>query len=174
MFGPFENVDNGTEIGVGSIVLANVAPNPTAILAVAFENDEGDPDQTLGKIREKAAQGVQQLQSVIASSAASSPDGPGISPAEAASSVAGMITGPFKELLPAGVVSLLGLDDDYIGQDVALVLQRPEEVGTKPPIGEFRGKPFNEKIEIGVGDEGSYALFFDVFVDSSAMEPILL
>jgi hypothetical protein len=173
MFGPFENVGNGTEIGVGSILLGSGPPNPTAILAVAFENDEGDPDETARKIREKAAQGVQQLQSVIASAAASSPSGPGISSEDAASSVAGIITGPFKEVLPAAVVSLLGLDDDYIGQDVALVLQRPEEVGTKPPIGEFRGKPFNEKIEISGGDEGFYALFFDVFVDSSVMEPIL-
>jgi hypothetical protein len=174
MFGPFENVVNGTEIGIGSILFAGGAPNPTAILAVAFENDEGDPDQTLEKIRAKAAQGVQQLQSVIASSTASSANGPGISPAEAASTVAGIITGLFRELLPAPVVSLLGLDDDYIGQDVALFLQRPDEVGTKPPIGEFRGKPFNEKIEISGGDEGSYALFFDVFVDSTRMESILL
>jgi hypothetical protein len=68
---------------------------------------------------------------------------------------------------------LLGLDDDYIAQDVALVLQRPEEVGTKPAIGEFRGKPFNEKIDIFGGDEGFYTLFFDVFVDSSVMKPIL-
>jgi hypothetical protein len=173
MFGPFENVENGTEIGVGSLLLASGAPNPTAILAVGFENDEGDPDKTARKIREKAAPGVQQLQSVIASSAASSPDGPGISQSDAASSVAGIITGPFKELLPAAVVSLLGLDDDYIGQDVALVLQRPEEVGTKPAIGEFRGKPFNEKIDIFGGDEGFYTLFFDVFVDSSVMKPIL-
>jgi hypothetical protein len=60
-----------------------------------------------------------------------------------------------------------GMEMFHIGQDVALVLQRPEEVGTKPPIGEFRGKPFNEKIEISGGDEGFYTLFFDVFVGST-------
>jgi hypothetical protein len=171
-FGPFENVENGTEIGIGSTLLAGGAPNPTAILAVAYENDEGDPNRTANNIRQKAAQGVQQVQSTIASSAASSADGPGISDAAAASVVAGIIIGPFRDILPASVVSLLGLDDDYVGQDVALALQRPEEVRTKPPLGTFRGKPFNERIEINGVGEGRYELFFDLFVDSSVLRQI--
>jgi hypothetical protein len=164
-FGPFEGVETGTEIGVGSTLISSAAPNPTAILAIAYENDEGDPDETARKLREKAAAVVQQVQSLIAADAASSADGPGVGTAAGASAVGSFISGPIGGLLAAGVVSLLGLADDYVGQNVALVLQRPDEVHTMPELGKFRGNSFNVHIRIDGRDEGHYELFFDMHVE---------
>lgn len=163
-FGPFENVATGTEFGIGSTLLSGAPPNPTTILAVAYENDTGNPDETARKLREKAAEVVQQAQSLIAASAAGAADGPGVGTAAAAGAVASIISGPIGGILATSAVALLDLGDDFIGQDAALLFQRPEEVGTRNPIGTFKGKPFNERIAIDGGDEGSYELFFDVVV----------
>ncbi len=166
-FGPFENIKKGSEIGIGATLLSGRPLNPTTILAIAYENDEGDPDETAKKLREKAAEVVQQAQSLIAASAAGAADGPGIGTPAAASAVAGLISGPIGGLLAGAIVSAFGLGDDYVGQDVALLFQNPDEVGNKKPIGTFRGNDFNVQIAIDGGDEGSYELFFS-FIATNA------
>lgn len=171
-FGPFENVKAGTEIGIGATLLSGRPLNPTTILAVAYENDEGDPDETAKKLREKAAEVVQQAQSLIAASASGAADGPGIGTAAAASTAAGLISGPIGALLAGAIVSLFGLGDDYVGQDVAMLFQNPDSVGNRKAIGKFRDNDFNVRIAIDGHDEGSYELFFFFMATNEESHPL--
>jgi hypothetical protein len=164
-FGPFENTDKGSEVGVGEVVSPpDMAPNPLAIRVAAYENDEGDPDETAEKIQEEMVKLAQQAQSFAAAAGAGAADGPGVGPS-AAAGAAGLLAGPLGAMAAVGIVSLFGLGDDFIGQDVALVFQRPDDVSTPPPLGEFRGNSFNKKLDINGGDAGGrHELFFDVQV----------
>jgi hypothetical protein len=161
-FGRFEGVDSGTEIGVAELLIQKVAPNPMAIRVVAYENDHGDPDETAKKIQDEVIKLSQQAGSLA--SAAAAADGPGIGPAAAAGTVGGIAAGPIGALIAAGIVSVLGLGDDFINQAATLLFARPEDVGTPPTIGQFRGIDFNRKINVNGGDEGEYDLFFDILV----------
>ena len=71
-------------------------------------------------------------------------------------------SGPLGRLTAAGVVAAFGLDDDFIGQAIALVFIRPEDVTSPPSVGVFADAPFNTSIRINGAGEGEYKLFFDV------------
>lgn len=162
-FGPYENTDQGTEWGVGEVLVDGIAPDPLAIRVMAYENDEGDPDETAKKIQAQMVTLAQQAQSLAAASGAAAADGPGIGPSATAGAV-GLVSGPLGALVAVGIVSALGLGDDFIGQDVALAFTRPENVGIPPSLGSFRGNSFNARVNIDGGNQGHHELYFDIVV----------
>ena len=164
-FGPFENTDEGTEVGIGEVVShPSMAPNPVSIRVAAYENDSGDPDETAKKVQAAMVELAQQAQSLASAANADAADGPGVGPS-AAAGAAGLLAGPLGALAAIGIVSLFGLGDDFIGQGVATAFQRPDDVGTPLALGEFQGNSFNRKIDINGGDdEGHHELFFDIQV----------
>jgi hypothetical protein len=169
-FGPFDNTDAGTERGVGEFLATALSPNPLAIRVAAFENDEGDPDETARNLQAKMVELAQQAQSAAAASGADAADGPGIG-TTAAAGAAGLLAGPLGSLLAIGVVQVLGLGDDFVGQDVALAFTRADNTTTPPSLGQFRGNSFNAKTDIDGGDEGHYELFFDIAVENHTTSP---
>jgi hypothetical protein len=160
-FGPFENTETGRRLGIGEKLIQNAAPNPLGIRVQAYENDEGDPDETAKELQEKLVELSKEAASLASASGAEAADGPGVGPAAAAG---GVLAGPLGALLAVGVVKGLGLGDDFIGQGMTLAFQRPESVKTPDEMGKFEGVPFNAKIDIDGGGEGKYELFFDIHV----------
>jgi hypothetical protein len=162
-FGPFENTETGTEALVGDLLIGDIVPNPLSVKVVAYENDAGDPDETARQLQEKLVELAQQAQSIAAASGADAADGAGIGPSAAAGAV-GLLAGPVGALLAIGLVEVLGLGDDYIGQSALLAFTRPENGGTPPELGRFQGQAYNGRVEIDGRGEGHYELFFDVHV----------
>ncbi len=161
--GPFENTETGTEIGSGAmIIIDNLSPNPLSIRVAAFEKDEGDPDETARKLQEKMVELARAAQSIAGASGAEAADGPGVGPTATAGAV-GALAGPLGSLLAVGIVQLLGLGDDYIGQDSQVLYAKPELVGQDPPrLGSYRGQDYNVMLDIDGRGEGHYQLFFAV------------
>ena len=162
-FGPFENTETGTETGVGVFLANGIAPNPLSIRAQAYENDHGDPDETAKALQQQIVELAKVAQSTASGSGADAADGPGIGPAATAGAV-GLLAGPLGSLLAVGIVSVLGLGDDWIGQGVVLAFTRPEQGGTPQQQGMFQNNPYNAKIDINGGSEGHYELYFDIHV----------
>jgi hypothetical protein len=127
----------------------------------AFENDQGNPDDTAKKIQDEIVKLSQQAASLA--SAASAADGAGEF-AAGAGTVGGIAGGPLGAIVAAGIVLALDLGDDFIGQSVAVLFPRPEDVGTPQTKGQFQGNDFNQQIDITSEEEGQYELFFDVHV----------
>jgi hypothetical protein len=164
-FGPFENTDAGEQIGVGELLIQGASPNPMAIRVAAYENDEGDPDETAQKLQEKMVEISNQVASIASASGADAADGPGVGVGATAAGVGGVLGGPLGALAAAGIVAALGLGDDFVGQAALVQFARPEQAKTPDSQGDFAGSPFNAKITISGGDaEGAYELFFDVHV----------
>lgn len=167
-FGPFEKVDAGTVIGVGAFLKDKLVPNPTTIRVVAYENDEGDPDETAKKIQDEIVKLSQQAQSLASSgadaAAADAADGPGIGVGAAAGTIGAIAAGPLGALVASAIVSVFGLGDDFVGQNAAQLFMSPDNVGTPPTLGQFQGTDFHSKITVGGNDEGAYDLFFNVLV----------
>lgn len=172
-FGPFSNIETGSEIGVGTILADRFPPNPLSIRVEAFENDQGDPDETARKLQEKLVKLAQQAQSIAAASGADAADGAGVGPSAAAGGVAGVLSGPLGALLAVGAVEALDLGDDWVGQGVTLAFTRPEEEYTPQEMGRFQNIPYNARVEINGGAEGHYEFFFDVAVTGFNPENIL-
>jgi hypothetical protein len=162
--GPFENTETGREIGSGAtFTLDNLTPNPMTVRVEAFEHDHGDPDETARKLQEKFVELAKAAQSIAGASGAGEASGPGIGPSVAAG-VVGALGGPLGTLLAVGIVQMLGLGDDYIGQGSRTLFTEPELIGVTPPRqGSFQGQDYNVMIEINGGAEGHYQLFF--FID---------
>ena len=163
-FGPFENTGVGTESGDGGSLANGIAPNPLSIRVVAYENDRGNPKTTAENLQAEFVKLAQQAQSIAAASGADAADGPGLGPAGAAGGLAGIVAGPLGALVAVGVVTLLDLGDDFIGQDATFVFSRPENALTPDKLGDFRGMPFNARADVDGGKEGHYELFFDISV----------
>jgi hypothetical protein len=162
-FGKFEGIDTDDEIGIVELLIGGVAPNPMSILALAYEQDDGDPDETAKKIQDEVVKLSQAAGSLA--SGAEAADGPGVGLAAGAATVGGIAAGPLGALAAAGIVSVLGLGDDFVGQSASLLFARQEDVGTPPKQGQFQGNDFNHKININGDEEGEYDLFFDVLVE---------
>ena len=162
-FGRFTGVDSGDEIGFGEVLIEKVPPDPMTILAIAYENDDGDPDETAKKIQDEVVKLSQEVGSLA--SAAAAADGPGVGPAAAAGTVGAIAGGPLGALAAAGIVSILGLGDDFVGQAAMVLFELQDDVGMPPNQGQFQGNDFNRKITINGDDEGEYELFFDVVVE---------
>ncbi len=162
-FGRYEGVDTDTEVGVAELLIDKVAPNPMAIRVMAYENDFGDPDDTAKKIQDEVVKLSQEAGKLA--SAAEAADGPGVGPSAAAGTIGGIAGGPLGALLAAGIVSALGLGDDFINQSIALLFTRPENVGEPPTQGQFQETDYNRKINVNGGDQGIYDLFFDIHVE---------
>ena len=162
-FGPFSNIETNSEVGVGAFLVDGIAPNPLSIRVAAYEHDHGDPDETARAIQAKLVELAQAAQAAAAGSGADAASGPGIGPASTAGAV-GLIAGPLGALAAIGIVSLLGLGDDWIGQGVSLAFNRPEKAITPTEMGQFQGIPYNVKVGINGGSEGVYELYFDIHV----------
>jgi hypothetical protein len=162
-FGRFTGVDSGDEIGFGEVLIEKVPPDPMTILAIAYENDDGDPDETAKKIQDEVVKLSQEVGSLA--SAAAAADGPGVGPAAAAGTVGAIAGGPLGALAAAGIVSILGLGDDFVGQAAMVLFELQDDVGMPPNQGQFQGNDFNRKITINGDDEGEYELFFNVVVE---------
>ena len=170
-FGPYDNVDTGTQRSVAEFVITKddlIPPNPTALRVSVFENDEGDPEETAEAIQQKMVEISNEVSSLAGAAAGASgadaASGPGVGIGATASTVSGVLAGPIGALAAAGIVAGLGLGDDYVGEGAILAFNRPELATTPEPQGNFNGAPFNAKIEIRGGDEGSFDVFFDVLV----------
>lgn len=161
-FGRFENVNTGTEIAVGEVLIKGVPPNITGLRVLAFENDFGSPDTTAKEIQAMAVTLSQQAGAFAAGAAAA--DGPGVGPAAAAGTVGGIAAGPIGAAIAAAAVTALDLKDDFIGQSAKVLFLRPGELGTAPTKGVFRDTPFNHMVSIDGQDNGEYEFYFDVQV----------
>jgi hypothetical protein len=159
-FGPFENVETGTEISVGDLLIDDIAPNPLTIRVQGYERDHGDPDQTAKNIQEEVVKLSKEAENIAG--AAGAADGPGIGQAAAAGTIGGIAGGPLGALVAAAIVAALDLGDDFVGQNARLHFLHPNDVGTPPVLGQFQGNEFNDKIVLKGGDEGEYELFFFV------------
>jgi hypothetical protein len=163
-FGPFEGIDTGDEVGVEELLIQSVAPNPLAVRVMAYENDDGDPDKTAKNIQDEAIKISQEVAKLA--SAADAADGAGAGPTAGGATIGGIIGGPLGALAAAGVVALLGLGDDFVGQDAAVLFVHSDDVGNPEVQGQFRGADFNKKISVDGDSEGAYDLFFDVRVQT--------
>ena len=85
--GKFTGIDSGDEIGINQILIGGVPPDPMSILAIAYEQDFGDPNETAKKIQEEVVKLSNEVGSLA--SAAAAADGPGVGPAAAAATVGG-------------------------------------------------------------------------------------
>jgi hypothetical protein len=139
-----------------------------SIRVLAYENDRGDPEETAKKIQEEIVTLSQQASSLA--SAASAADGPGVGVAAGAGTVGAIAGGPLGALVAAAIVEVLGLGDDFVGQNADILFLHPDDVGTPPIRGKFQGKlDFNSEIVVGGGEEGKYTLFF--FVQTLLIDP---
>jgi hypothetical protein len=162
-FGPFENVNTGTVITDGSLIVDKIAPNPMAVKVSAYENDRGDPDETAKNLQEKLVELSKAAALAEGGSGADAADGPGMGAAGAAGAAGGAIAGPLGALAAAGIVAVLGLGDDFISQDAALAFI--DEIKTKEPHEHLTpDAEFNTKITLDGQDEGIYEVFFDIQV----------
>jgi hypothetical protein len=162
-FGPFENVETGTVVTDGSLIVDKIAPNPMAVKVSAYEHDRGDPDETATKLQETLVELSRAASSAAAGSAAAAADGPGVGPAGAAATAGGIIAGPIGALAAAGIVASLGLGDDFISQGAALAFV--DEIKTKEPHEHLTpDAEFNTTIRLDGEAEGVYDVFFDIRV----------
>jgi hypothetical protein len=162
-FGKFTGIDSGDEIGINEILVSGVPPDPMSILAIAYEQDFGDPDETAKKIQEEVVKLSNEVGSLA--SAAAAADGPGVGPAAAAATVGGIAAGPLGALAAAGIVTVLDLGDDFVGQTAKSFFELQNDVGTPPLLGQFQNNDFNVKININGDEEGEYDLFFHVLTE---------
>lgn len=163
-FGPFENVDTNTEMGFGDLLIDNVAPNPMSIRVIAYENDHGDPDKTAKNIQDTVVMLSQQAGAAAAGAGAEAADGPGVGPAALAAGVGGVAAGPLGALLAAGIVSTLGLGDDFINQTAFMLFEHSNDVGSPSKLGQVQHMDYNRNANVNGGDQGEYDLYFQILV----------
>lgn len=163
-FGPFENIETGTQVGVGTLLIEKISPNPVSVRVSAYENDQGDPKATAEALQTKLVEISNEVASIASASPADAADGPGIGVGATAAGAAGVLAGPLGALAATLIVDSLDLGDDFIGESVRVLFARPEQTGTPKAQGDFTGNPFNLKIDINNSTEGQYELFFDVHV----------
>ena len=161
----FEGIDTDDEVVQLEDLLVGVPPNPLTIKVMAYEFDHGKPDETAKNIQDKFVELAKEGEKIAGASGADSASGAGIGPAAGAATLAGIVAGPFGALAAAGIVFLLGLDDDFVGQNATGAFQIPERIVTTPPdLGELQGNPFNAKVVIDGDSEGAYELYFAIHV----------
>jgi hypothetical protein len=164
-FGPFQNVETGTLVTVGEIIVSELTPNPLSIRVHAYENDHGNPEETAKAIQEKAVELSKAVAAAAGSTGADVADGPGAGPGAIAAGLGGVLAGPIGALGAALIVEGLDLGDDHIGERAVVEFARPEKIGTPPKQGDVQpGMEFNAKVDIDGGDDGVYEVFFDVVV----------
>jgi RNA polymerase sigma factor (sigma-70 family) len=155
-----------TASGEGALLIEEHAPNPAAVRVTAYERDFGDPEETAKRIQEEVAKLSEQVASLAAP--ASAADGPGIGAGAVAAGAGAIAAGPLGALLATGIVSTLGLGDDFIDQSLATLFGRPEVVGTPAPMGVFENNEYNVQLTLDGQGRGRYEVFFDVHVKDSA------
>jgi hypothetical protein len=143
-FGPFENTNKGSTLGIGEFLVKDIAPNPLAIRAFAYENDRGNADETLDKLQKQLVELSKQAEAIASASGAAAADGAGVGTVAGASSLSAIVAGPLGAIVALGIVTVLDLGDDFIA--------------------DFETTPFNTKIRINGGDDSAYELVFDVHV----------
>jgi hypothetical protein len=163
----FENVDKGTEQGPGAFLVKLGTPDPMALRVVAYENDQGDPNETEKKIQSKLVELSNEAGAVAG--AAEAADGPA---AGAFAAAGNALDGPLGSVIAIAIVGIFGLGDDYIGQSSKILFMRPDEVKTPPKIGKFQGNDYNVAIIVDGKGEGKYELYFDVQVFDITPTPL--
>ena len=167
----YENIETDTEVSESAFLNDTVLnANPFNIHVAAFENDQGDPEETAKTIQNKMIELAKAGQALAAGAAAA--DGPGIGPAAAAGGIVGILSGPLGAVVAFVIVALLGLGDDYI-QEGGTSAFDDQEVEPKEPdeLGEFKEKPYNAMIALDGGSEGEYELYFHIALDSFFPKP---
>ena len=161
-FGPYENVETGTDRFEAAMIADPTSDNPVVVVppivlgVVALEHDEGTPEEAETKVRnifkaieEKFEQGAATFGAATA--------GSHVLPEWARDIVIGWV--------PEGVAAVFGLGDDHIGS-VPLVMfdfnPGLEKWEDSPRKGLHNQNPYNERIVVDGGSEGKYELRFQV------------
>ena len=77
----------------------------------------------------------------------------------------GALSGAWGSLIALGVVAILGLGDDFIGQNAQTLFVEGFEPETPETIAHLSGTPYNVNISVNSDNDGRYDLYFFVRVD---------
>jgi hypothetical protein len=156
----YENVEEKKDVGDGLTIIENATPDPLAIIVVAYENDEGDPDETAKNVQAELVKLSKEAASV-AGALEGAADGPA---AGTIATAGGALAGAWGALIAVAIVAIFGMGDDFIGQNATTLFLSGEEPTTPANIGKFQDMDYNKKVMIDGGDEGKYELYFHVLV----------
>jgi hypothetical protein len=158
-FGPYENVDAGTEVhDFAQIANFEDLLTPPIILGVhAMENDQGSPEEAANKVRDAVKEAERVLDQAMGAFMAAEPGDHHVMPEWMRTIVIGWA--------PEAAAAVLGLGDDVVGKDAVVVIDNKRDIQEMraPAIkGKHGQNDYNVSLDIDGGKEGRYWLFFKV------------
>jgi hypothetical protein len=161
-FGPYQNVETGTDRFEAAMLADPTSANPIVIVppivigVVAIEHDAGTPEEAEEKVR-SIIKAIEEKFDQAAATFGAVTAGSHVLPEWARDILIGWV--------PEGIAAIFGLGDDHIGS-VPLVMfdfnPGLEKWTTPPRIGLHNQNPYNTEITVDGGSEGSYKLRFQV------------
>lgn len=161
-FGPFENVDTGSDRFEATMLADPFGPNPISITppiligVVAVEHDFGTPEEAEEKVR-NVFEAIEEKFDQAAATVSGTSAGSHVMPQFARDILTGWV--------PEGVAALFGLGDDIIGAVPHVMFDfNPglDQWQSPPGIGLHGKNLYNTAIKIDGGSEGKYELRFNV------------
>jgi hypothetical protein len=165
-FGPYENVETGTDRFEAAMLADPTSASPIVIVppivigVVAIENDSGTPEEAEEKVRnviKAIEEKFDQAAATVGPAFGVETGGSHVLPEWARDILIGWV--------PEGIAAVFGLGDDHIGSVPFVMFDfNPglEKWTTPPRIGLHGQNPYNTEILVDGGSEGSYTLRFQV------------
>lgn len=161
-FGPYENVETGTDRFEAAMLADPTGSSPIIIVppivigVVAMEHDAGTPEEAEEKVR-NVIKAIEEKFDQAAAAFGAVTAGSHVLPEWARDILIGWV--------PEGIAAVFGLGDDHIGS-VPLVMfdfnPGLEKWVAPPPKGLHGQNPYNTEIPVDGGGEGAYKLRFQV------------
>jgi FG-GAP-like repeat len=161
-FGPYENVETGTDRFEAAMLADPTGASPIVIVppivigVVAIEHDAGTPEEAEEKVR-NIIKAIEEKFDQAAATFGATTAGSHVLPEWARDILIGWV--------PEGIAAVFGLGDDLIGS-VPLVMfdfnPGLEKWETPPRKGLHGQNPYNTEILVDGGSEGAYTLRFQV------------
>jgi hypothetical protein len=159
-FGPFEGSE-GVRTGDNRVLeeqLTTTASPPFAIHVTAMENDSGTPAEASAAVEKGMKDGTAKLTAALAPIDPTTVFAVG----GAVQSFLGIMGGPLAD----GLSSLMGMGDDFIGQNNMAFFDydrsKNEWLNPSPKTAPDFHTPFNVEIVLDNGEGGRYSAFFEV------------
>jgi len=156
-FGPFDDVDDGENAGMPTLVLDNVTPSQLVIHTILMENDEGDPEEVRKAVEKAMREAADQVLTAVG--------------AVAGSPIPINIPDTWKNFLfgklAGAITDLLGLGDDKIGDPDVIELDgltlRHAHAGDRPfpPLNE-NGIRHTHASHLLTDGDAAYKVYFQV------------